>query len=230
MPEDQNEELGAGFVTEEDEKAALQEKIRELESNIGRQNNLQGQRVASLQEEVQALRRQQIEMNQKAQQREYNARYSSMSPAEQAKEEARQARLELENFKASIQAKEQAEADSQYIRDVQAEAKRQGFNPDDINTSSRTDAILSFNALKRASELKELADLKAQIQGSVTSAVREATGQSKVATGTPALARESKEPKDVTALKNRLLAAQKERNAAKIIQVRKEAYDAGIPL
>jgi hypothetical protein len=238
-----SDDLGTNAVTEISDPGTLQSLLAEkeaeiasLKSNLGRQNDVQGRRLKELKDEMEAFKEEARRRDQEQMARQLEARKASLSPAERAQFEARQAQ---EMVRSLLQEKEQERTraqEKQLLDEVIGQAVKVGMPRDEIDTSSYDQALLSFKtwsdgALMR--KLQELEDWKKQQEQDLAETVRVKTGGRQVVTGSvPTRVAKDTYPPEVADLVKDLQAElnKKQPSATRVLFLKREAASRGYNL
>lgn len=180
------------------EKEELRAKVKELESHIGRQNDIHGKRISQVKDEAEArIKAVEDRLNQALaaqEERRRRVEYSAMSPAERAEYRATEAVGEVEKLRSELAAAKAREEQRELIQGILDEAKKAGIDPSKIDTSSPEMAFFSFQQAERAFLLQKVKDLESrqtvketQLKEEVVETVRATSGGRRIApAGSPA--------------------------------------------
>lgn len=246
MSDDLGTETGNDIVTpdvadDDPEKEALRARIKELESHIGRQNDLHGRRLREIKQEfssqIESLRAEIDRLQREREEAEIKARMQAMTPAERAMYEANKVRSELEQLKAQQALAIKQEQEVRVIQEILREAKEAGIDPSEIDTESAETAVISLEAARRRkleTEVKELKELlkkqQEQLKDEVVETVRAVSGSRRVPPAGSPSAPEDKLPKEVRELVDRYETAIRRRDRIEIYKVLAEANRLGVQL
>jgi hypothetical protein len=219
------------------ELARVKDENTKLLSNIGRQNQVHGERLQALQAEIQALREEKDRERAEAAERAYQAQLRSMSPSERAEAIAKNAEARVRQLETREQVAAARAAEAEFIAGVIEEARKLDLDHTQIDTSSQDKALLSFHALKEEKRDKELAELKKELakrrdedREEIAETIRNVSGQRMVATGSPMGKAANKVDPKAEELKRELLVAKRRGDKAAIMSVIMRASQAGISL
>lgn len=178
----------------EERVARLAAENEQLTRNIGKQNQVQDERIRRLQaEQNQANEIHRAELKglaDRAAQREREARYQTLTPVERTNESLVEANNRIAALEQQRKLDEQSVAQRNYIQSVVNQAASNGYDTKQLDTSSVENVVISYNQLREAAREfrdtardKEIAELKKQINRSpeeLADAVRAATGARRV--------------------------------------------------
>jgi hypothetical protein len=228
-----------------DDDSPYAAKIRELESHIGRQNNVHGQRLAEARAQIDELKasitrdREDREQERLAkEQREFDARIQAMNPSDRALAKAEAALKENQELRRQLTQRDEREQERKMLGDLVAHAKKMGMPEQELDVTSFDAAVMSFDAWERADLRRQVQELKAareQEKEDLVDAVRGATGARKVASGTAPAGKVSaggKYTPEQQALVDRFEAActRPKPHLPTIIKLQQEALRAGMEL
>lgn len=213
--------------------AETQAKNADLESNIGRQNRIQGEKLSALE---QRLHQQELDRQREREEMEEARRQVSrlgMNPMDAVKADLEDLRKQLANERrqqqqALVQQQEQAQ-----MQDLLRKAQAEGYDLEEIDTSSFYNALVSIDVLDRKKQAREIADLKAILakqQEETVQTVAAVSGRQRVMTGSPSAVLPGNMSAEERDIRERLKNARKGRRGEEVIAIKREAHALGIDL
>lgn len=220
---------------DEDDPARLRAKVKELESHIGRQNTLHGQKMDQIRDELRQFKEEQAEAIREAQRREQEAYWASLSPAQKMVKRQEHLESEVQSLRAERDQAERRAQERDLIQDILRQAKEDGLDVDQIDTSDYTRALLSYRALENESIKADLKGWKAaqareraQLKEDVADTVAAVSGRRMVVTGSPSSSAEgARLPKDIGLLMEQYQEARRRKDGPTIIRLKDQLTKAG---
>jgi len=216
-------------------------KRKELESHVGRQNDVHGKRIQAVRDELgtqlTALQGQFQNAQDKREAQMQATRFASMSPNQRAEAKAEAAYLETRQLRDELARRDTHIQESGNIQAVLAEATKRGLDTSQLDTSSYERALLSFQSLdytklqEQVEALtKERASETRQMREDVVETVTALSGRRSAQTGSPSLPAGEKLPAAIQKLVAEMEVAKRKKDRVALMDIRIRGARAGYDL